>query len=93
MNSSFSLEIPYALPPRRFEDPEPLPEGHKYEEKEYVFESKCACLIPTNRNILRLIRKKITPVERDVMQMLRSQLTMDKLLVRAWPRPQATWLL
>ncbi|KAF5319051.1 hypothetical protein D9611_012717 [Ephemerocybe angulata] len=33
------LEIPYALPPRRFEDSKPLPQGYKYEEKEYIFES------------------------------------------------------
>ncbi|TEB33306.1 alpha/beta-hydrolase [Coprinellus micaceus] len=33
------LEIPYALPPGRFEDPKPLPLGYRYEAKEYIFES------------------------------------------------------
>lgn len=35
------LEVPYALPPGRFEDPEPLPSDFRYEEKEYIVESKC----------------------------------------------------
>ena len=34
-------EIPYALPPARFEDPKPLPAGYRYEDKEYIYESKC----------------------------------------------------
>ncbi|KAF8997843.1 carboxylesterase [Cyathus striatus] len=33
------LEIPYALPPGRFEDPHPLPPNFKYEEKDYISES------------------------------------------------------
>ncbi|KAK0195962.1 carboxylesterase [Armillaria mellea] len=42
------LEVPFALPPTRFADPVPLPEGWKYEEgKEYVTESKFAAQ-PTN---------------------------------------------
>ncbi|KZT66245.1 carboxylesterase [Daedalea quercina L-15889] len=36
------LEIPYALPPGRFEDPRPLPPGYQYEGKEYIYESKYA---------------------------------------------------
>jgi hypothetical protein len=34
-----TLEIHYALSPRRFEDPQPLPPDHKYEDKEYTKES------------------------------------------------------
>ncbi|KIM39628.1 hypothetical protein M413DRAFT_447103 [Hebeloma cylindrosporum] len=33
------LEIPFALPPGRFEDPVPLPRGHRYERKEYIRET------------------------------------------------------
>ncbi|KAI5119079.1 hypothetical protein M0805_005497 [Coniferiporia weirii] len=33
------LEIPYALPPRRFQNSEPLPASYTYEDKEYVNES------------------------------------------------------
>ncbi|KAI0077724.1 alpha/beta-hydrolase [Panus rudis PR-1116 ss-1] len=36
------LEVPYALPPQRFQDPEPLPDGYRYESKEYIFESSYA---------------------------------------------------
>ncbi|KAF5379507.1 hypothetical protein D9615_006529 [Tricholomella constricta] len=32
------LEIPYALPPARFEDPVPLPDDFRYEDKEYIRE-------------------------------------------------------
>lgn len=36
------IEVPFALPPRRFEDPEPLPSsGYQYEDKEYIHESLC----------------------------------------------------
>ncbi|KAI0754151.1 carboxylesterase [Daedaleopsis nitida] len=41
------LEVPYAQPPQRFADPVPLPAGFKYEDKEYIFESKYAAQ-PTN---------------------------------------------
>ncbi|KAF9454428.1 carboxylesterase [Macrolepiota fuliginosa MF-IS2] len=41
------LEVPYALPPGRFQDPQPLPEGYKYEKKEYITESAYATQ-PTN---------------------------------------------
>ncbi|RPD60223.1 carboxylesterase [Lentinus tigrinus ALCF2SS1-7] len=41
------LEVPYALPPKRFTDPEPLPSDFKYEAKEYILESKYAAQ-PTN---------------------------------------------
>ena len=34
-------EVPYALPPERFTDPVPLPTNWVYEDKEYIFESKC----------------------------------------------------
>ncbi|KAF8528531.1 carboxylesterase [Hysterangium stoloniferum] len=30
------LEIPYGLPPGRFEDPKPLPDGFQYEDKAYI---------------------------------------------------------
>ncbi|KAI0314464.1 carboxylesterase [Amylostereum chailletii] len=33
------LEVPYALPPRRFENPERLPSDFRYEDKEYIYES------------------------------------------------------
>ncbi|KAF9563588.1 carboxylesterase [Agrocybe pediades] len=33
------LEIPYALPPRRFEDPIALPKGYRYARKEYIQET------------------------------------------------------
>ncbi|KAK2467373.1 hypothetical protein APHAL10511_000608 [Amanita phalloides] len=36
------LEIPYALPPKRFSDPEPLPSDHRYEEREYIKETSYA---------------------------------------------------
>ncbi|TFY69190.1 hypothetical protein EVG20_g3261 [Dentipellis fragilis] len=36
------LEIPYALPPTRFEDPIALPADYRYEQKEYILESACA---------------------------------------------------
>lgn len=35
-------EIPYALPPGRFEEAKPLPQDYKYEQKEYIHESSCA---------------------------------------------------
>ena len=34
-------EIPYALPPGRFEDPVALPNDYRYEVKEYIQESIC----------------------------------------------------
>lgn len=36
------LEVPYALPPRRFDDPVPLPHDFVYEDREYICESTCA---------------------------------------------------
>ncbi|PCH34967.1 carboxylesterase [Wolfiporia cocos MD-104 SS10] len=41
------LELPYALPPGRFQDPEPLPPDFCYEDKEYISESSY-CAQPTN---------------------------------------------
>jgi len=35
------LEIPYALPPGRFEDPVPLPDNFRYEDKVYIQETTC----------------------------------------------------
>ncbi|EED80621.1 predicted protein [Postia placenta Mad-698-R] len=32
-------EVPYALLPERFQDPEPLPSSYRYEDKEYILES------------------------------------------------------
>ncbi|KAF7317744.1 Carboxylic ester hydrolase [Mycena kentingensis (nom. inval.)] len=37
-NAAVFLEIPYALPPERFEDPKPLPPDFRYEDKEYTRE-------------------------------------------------------
>jgi hypothetical protein len=34
-------EIPYALPPQRFENPVPLPPEFRYQDKDYVTESSC----------------------------------------------------
>ena len=34
-------EIPFALPPGRFEDPVPLPRDYRYEMKEYIRETAC----------------------------------------------------
>jgi hypothetical protein len=34
-------EIPYALPPGRFENPVPLPSGFRYEDRDYITESSC----------------------------------------------------
>ncbi|KAG2012020.1 carotenoid ester lipase, variant 2 [Coprinopsis cinerea AmutBmut pab1-1] len=37
------LEIPYAVPPKRFEDPQPLPDTFRYpDQKEYIVESAYA---------------------------------------------------
>ena len=33
--------MPYALPPKRFADPVPLPSDFRYEDREYISESKC----------------------------------------------------
>ncbi|KAF9485573.1 carboxylesterase [Pholiota conissans] len=41
------LELPYALPPGRFEDPIPLPKDYRYENKEYIRETAYA-VQPTN---------------------------------------------
>lgn len=37
-------EIPYALPPGRFEDPVALPNDYRYDVKEYIQESICQSL-------------------------------------------------
>ncbi|KIM90266.1 hypothetical protein PILCRDRAFT_177691 [Piloderma croceum F 1598] len=36
------LEVPYALPPGRFEDPNPLPADFKYEDVDYIYERSYA---------------------------------------------------
>ncbi|KAH8089868.1 carboxylesterase [Cristinia sonorae] len=41
------LEIPYALNPVRFQDPEPLPQTYRYEDKDYIYESSY-CAQPKN---------------------------------------------
>ncbi|KAG6828499.1 hypothetical protein H0H92_007774 [Tricholoma furcatifolium] len=41
------LEIPYALPPARFEDPVALPPDFKYADKEYIYETAYGAQ-PTN---------------------------------------------
>lgn len=38
----YDTEIPYALPPHRFQDPIPLPHGFKYDDKLYIAESAYA---------------------------------------------------
>ncbi|KAI9513297.1 carboxylesterase [Russula earlei] len=40
-------EIPYALPPGRFENPTPLPSGFRYQDRAYITESSYA-VQPTN---------------------------------------------
>jgi hypothetical protein len=35
-------EVPYALPPARFQAPKPLPVDFRYAEKEYTSELYCA---------------------------------------------------
>lgn len=40
------LEVPYALPPVRFEDPVALPEHYRYERKEYIQETACLHIMP-----------------------------------------------
>ncbi|KAJ3545625.1 hypothetical protein NMY22_g2360 [Coprinellus aureogranulatus] len=41
--SNVFLEVPYALRPRRFEDPEPLPSEYDYKFKKCIVESACLC--------------------------------------------------
>lgn len=41
------LEVPYALPPRRFQDPEPLPTDYRYKDKDYIYEASY-CAQPNN---------------------------------------------
>ncbi|KAH7910466.1 Alpha/Beta hydrolase protein [Hygrophoropsis aurantiaca] len=36
------LEVPYALPPVRFEDPVPLPPTYRYEDKAFIYDTKHA---------------------------------------------------
>ncbi|KAF8643007.1 hypothetical protein AX16_009252 [Volvariella volvacea WC 439] len=40
--ASGAKEIPYALPPKRFQDPEPLPDDYRYEQREYIRETAYA---------------------------------------------------
>jgi hypothetical protein len=35
------LEIPYALPPQRFENPVALPSDFRYQQRDYITESSC----------------------------------------------------
>ncbi|KAF8634657.1 hypothetical protein AX15_000796 [Amanita polypyramis BW_CC] len=42
------LEVPYALPPKRFTDPEPLPPNYRYEGREYVKQASYA-VQPTDK--------------------------------------------
>ncbi|EKM58177.1 uncharacterized protein PHACADRAFT_252281 [Phanerochaete carnosa HHB-10118-sp] len=41
------LEVPYALPPRRFQDPQSLPADYRYEDKDYIYEASY-CAQPNN---------------------------------------------
>lgn len=45
--ASVFLEVPYALPPVRFQDPKPLPPDYRYEDKDYIYETK-HCVQPSN---------------------------------------------
>ncbi|KAG2363174.1 Alpha/Beta hydrolase protein [Suillus spraguei] len=45
--ASVFLEVPYALPPVRFQDPNPLPPDYRYENKDYIYETKY-CVQPSN---------------------------------------------
>ncbi|KAG2137704.1 Alpha/Beta hydrolase protein [Suillus cothurnatus] len=45
--ASVFLEVPYALPAVRFQDPKPLPPGYRYEDKDYIYETK-HCVQPSN---------------------------------------------
>ncbi|TRM60952.1 Alpha/Beta hydrolase protein [Schizophyllum amplum] len=40
--SAVFLEVPYGLPPNRFEDPKPLPADYVYEDKDYIHEKTYA---------------------------------------------------
>ncbi|KAH9836084.1 carboxylesterase [Rhodofomes roseus] len=41
------LEIPYAILPGRWQDPQPLPADYRYEDKDYIYESSyCAQPLP-----------------------------------------------
>ena len=42
-----TTEIPYALPPKRFEDPQALPDSFCYQDTDYIFE-KTYCAQPEN---------------------------------------------
>ncbi|KAF7309471.1 Carboxylic ester hydrolase [Mycena indigotica] len=45
--SAIFLEVPYALPPVRFQDPQPLPPDFRYQDKEYTRELSY-CVQPKN---------------------------------------------
>ncbi|CAK5273751.1 unnamed protein product, partial [Mycena citricolor] len=40
--SAVFLEVPYAQPPARFQDAQPLPSGYRYADREYTTESAYA---------------------------------------------------
>jgi len=45
------LEVPYALPPVRFENPQPLRDNYRYENKEYIYEASY-CAQPKNDQLI-----------------------------------------
>lgn len=57
-------EVPYALNPRRFHDPEPLPSTFRYEDKDYVYESSCECHITSTDHLLKMCVRSSTTAER-----------------------------
>ncbi|KAF5370021.1 hypothetical protein D9758_001163 [Tetrapyrgos nigripes] len=65
-NCAVWLEIPYALPPGRFEDPKPLPDNFRYEDQEYIKESSY-CAQPTNdgQASSRAVDNNLKPTSRE----------------------------
>lgn len=42
-------EVPYALPPTRFTDAHPLSGDYRYEDKDYIYETKRGVLAPSEQ--------------------------------------------
>lgn len=66
----FWIEVPYALPPERFSDPEALPADYRYLDVEFIYESRCE-LPPQTYCIQKRYR----------IQMGFNRIMMDKLAV------------
>lgn len=65
-------EVPYALPPGRFENPVPLPPDFRYQDRDYITESSC------QSNWFRVTQSLSTLTSRQTRY---SPRTMAKLLV------------